>query len=166
MTKKPPVAAPERTPYARLSEAGMHPILGYQLAQAGVVTTQVFDGLVRSRHELRRGEFTLLTLVHGNPGVTARQLARALGVKPPNVALWVDRLQALGLLTRERGDSDARVQHLRTTARGAALVDRLVKDLVAAERAALSTLSPAEHAMLVELLHKAALARGRMDSGP
>lgn len=165
MTKKTTIPARERTPHARLSEAGMHTILGYQLAQAAVVTTQVFDELVRSQHELRRGDFTMLTLVHGNPGVTARQLARALDVKPPNVALWVDRLQALDLLSRERGDSDARVQHLRATAKGAALVDRLVKGLVAAERAALPTLSAAEHAMLLELLHKAALARGRADGG-
>lgn len=152
-----------RTPQARLSEAGMHLILGYQLAQAGVVTTQVFDAQVRAKHGLRRGEFTMLVLIKGNPDVTARQLARALDVTPPNVALWIDRLQALGLLTRERSDSDARMQHLRTTAKGAELVDRLVHNLVQSEHAALSTLSPAEHAMLLELLQKAALARGRGD---
>ena len=165
MSHKKPVAAQQRTPQARLSEAGMHTILGYQLAQAGVVTNQVFDEQVRGKHGLRRAEFTMLALVQGNPDVTARQLARALNVAPPNVALWADRLQALGLLTRERGDSDARMQHLRTTAKGTSLVTRLVQALVQCERAALSTLSTAEHAMLLELLHKVALARGRHDSG-
>ena len=161
MSLKPPIPPHERTPQARLSEAGMHAILGYQLAQAGIVTTQVFEAQVGGEAGLRRGEFTLLALVQGNPDVTARQLARALAVTPPNVALWIEKLQARGLLSRERSSSDARMQHIRITPRGSRKVDQAVQALLQGERSALSTLSPAEHAMLLELLHKVALARGR-----
>ena len=159
MNKKPAVPSADRTPLAQLTEAGIHSIVGYQLAQAAIVTDQVFDEQVGQQGELRRVEFTILALVHGNPDVTARQLARALAVTPPNIALWIDKLGSRGLIARTRGESDGRMQHIRLTRRGTLLVDRCVQLLIDGEKAALATLSAAERAMLVELLHKVALAR-------
>ena len=159
MNKKPAVPSADRTPLAQLTEAGIHSIVGYQLAQAAIVTDQVFDEQVGRQGELRRVEFTILALVQGNPDVTARQLARALAVTPPNIALWIDKLGSRGLIARTRGESDGRMQHIRLTRRGTLLVDRCVQLLIDGEKAALATLSAAERAMLVELLHKVALAR-------
>jgi hypothetical protein len=51
------------------------------------------------------------------------------------------------------------MQHIRLTARGTTLVARSVARLIEGEDAALSVLSAAERAMLVELLHKVALSR-------
>ena len=158
-TRKPPVPKQERTPLAQLSEAVVHAIVGYQLAQAAIVTDQVFDERVGRRGGLRRVEFTILALVQGNPGVSARQLARALAVTPPNIAVWLDRLESRGLVTRERSTRDARVQHVQLTRSGAALVERTVQSVLEGEQAALGGLSAAERAMLVELLHKVALLR-------
>jgi DNA-binding MarR family transcriptional regulator len=112
---------------------------------------------------LRRVEFTILALVQGNPDVTARQLARVLAVTPPNIAVWIDRLESRGLVSRTRGHSDARVQHIRLTRAGSALVDRSVRQLLEGEQSALASLSAAEQAMLVELLHKVALSRRRTE---
>jgi DNA-binding MarR family transcriptional regulator len=109
-------------------------------------------------------EFTILALVQGNPDVTARQLARALAVTPPNIAIWLDKLESRGLVARERSASDARMQHVRLTSRGKTLVDRSVQSLLEGERDALATLSSAERAMLVELLHKVALARRKPET--
>lgn len=151
----------DRTPVARLTESPMHGIVGYQIAQAAIVTNQVFETRVAQTTELRKVEFTVLALVQGNPGVTARQLARALAVTPPNIAVWLERLAARGLVQRERSAKDARVQHIRCTAAGARLVNAAVQQVQKAEAEALATLSAAERAMLVELLHKVALARRR-----
>ena len=159
MPRKPSLAAEDRTPLTRLREGGAHAIVGYQLAQAAIVTNQVFDERVAVRGGLRRVEFTILALVQGNRDVTARQLARALAVTPPNIAIWLDRLESRGLVARERSVSDARMQHVSLTARGTALVDRSVQALLEGERVALDGLSTAERAMLVELLHKVALSR-------
>jgi DNA-binding MarR family transcriptional regulator len=164
MTRKLTVPEAERTPLAQLSEAGMHAIVGYQLAQAAIVTNQVFDERVGRSGDLRRVEFTILALVHGNPDVTARQLARVLDVTPPNIAAWIDRLESRGLVSRMRSRSDARVQHIRITRAGSTLVDRSVRQLLEGEQAALASLSAAEQAMLVELLHKVALSRRRTES--
>jgi DNA-binding MarR family transcriptional regulator len=163
MTSKLPLAEAERTPLARLSEAAMHGIVGYQIAQAAIVTDQVFDEQVARSGGLRRVEFTILALVQGNPDVSARQLARALAVTPPNIAIWIDRLETRGLVLRTRSTRDARVQHIRLTRAGAALVDRSLQRVREGEQAALATLSSAERAMLVELLHKVAMARRRSD---
>jgi len=159
MNRKPAVPAAERTPLARLAEGGVHGIVGYQLAQATIVTDQVFDERLGRKGVLRRVEFTILALVQGNPDVTARQLARALAVTPPNIAVWIDKLESRGLSARTRSDSDARVQHIRLTGRGAELVERAVQLLIEGEQVVLAALSAAERAMLIELLHKVALAR-------
>ena len=155
----------DRTPQARLSEGLAHGLVGYQLALATVVTHQVFDERVGYSQDLRRVEFTILALVRDNPDVTARQLARALAVTPPNIATWLDRLESRKLVVRTRSAADGRVQHIRVTTAGAALVERAARALHEGERQALDTLSAAERAMLVELLHKVALARRRRDAG-
>jgi len=155
----PPPPAAERTPLARLSEGQLRNIVGYQLAQATLATNQVFETQVGQAEQLRRVEFTLLALIDANPGVTARQLARALAVTPPNVAVMLDRLDGHGLVLRERGTADARMQHLSLTPAGRALVHRASLALQAGEAASLSDLSSAERAMLAELLHKAAQSR-------
>jgi DNA-binding MarR family transcriptional regulator len=160
-TFKAAVPDADRTPLAKLTEAAVHGIVGYQLAQATIVTNQVFDDRVGRRGGLRRVEFTILALVQGNPDVTARQLARALAVTPPNIAVWLDKLEARGLVARQRSANDARVQHVRITRAGGQLVDRSAQLLLEGEQAALSALSAAERAMLVELLHKVALSRKR-----
>lgn len=161
MPRKPAVPNSDRTPLAQLDEAGVHAIVGYQLAQAAIVTNQVFDERVGRDGGLRRVEFTILALVQGNPDVSARQLARALAVTPPNIALWLDRLESRGLVERTRSQADARLQHIRITGAGSALVDRSVQQLLEGEREALAGLSAAERAILVELLHKIAMSRGR-----
>ena len=163
-TQKHAVPPADRTPFAMLAEAGVHAIVGYQLAQATIVTNQVFDERVGRRGGLRRVEFTILALVQGNPDVTARQLARALAVTPPNIAVWLDKLEARGLIARQRSTSDARMQHVRITRAGGTLVDRSGQQLLEGEQAALSALSTAERAMLVELLHKVAMSRKRVEA--
>jgi DNA-binding MarR family transcriptional regulator len=149
----------DHTPQSRLTEGCVHPIVGYQLAQAAVATTQVFMQQVGRPLKLRPVEFTILALVRDNPDATARQIARALAITPPNVALWLEKLESRGLVTRTRSQRDARMQHIRATPAGAALALKAAARLVDGERAALSTLSAVEQAMLVELLHKIALGR-------
>jgi DNA-binding MarR family transcriptional regulator len=157
--RKPPLQRHLVTPAAHLDESNLLAIVGYQLAQAGVVTDRVFDSRVGGPMDLRRLEFTVLALLQGNPGATARQLSRALAVTPPHIAVTVDRLSARGLVERERGTSDARLQHLSLSPAGSALADRAAAALRAGEAEVMSGLSSAERAMLAELLHKAALKR-------
>ncbi len=152
----------ERTPQAQLTEGAAHGIVGYQMAQASIVTSKVFDQVAARQApdaRLRPVEFTLLALLLGNPDVTARQLSRALAITPPNLVGRLEQLQSRGLIDRRRSEHDGRAQHIRLTAPGRKLVQRYAAQLHDGEQAALSALSPAERAMLVELLHKAASGR-------
>jgi DNA-binding MarR family transcriptional regulator len=133
------------------------------LAQATIVTTRCLRTPSGLAWACVRWSFTILALVRANGGVVARQLARALAVTPPNIAVWLDRLESRGLIERERSTADGRLQHIRVTARAGALVSRAADALFEAEQLMLASLSAAERAMLVELLHKAAQARQRRD---
>lgn len=151
-------ARPDQTPAGRLEEARLQSVVGYQLAQATIVTQEVFIAAVGQPFELRPVEYTVLTLIAENPGGSLAQLARALAVTAPNITVMVDRLEARGLVERGQSESDRRTQVLHTTAKGADLVRKATERIIETEKRTLP-LTAGEHAMLLELLHKVACAR-------
>jgi DNA-binding MarR family transcriptional regulator len=150
------------TPAGALDEARLHQILGYQLAQAAIVTYAVFERIVGTPLDLRPVEYTILALVSENPGVSPVQLSKALAVTRANITTWIDKLEQRGLAKREQNTSDRRGQHLRTTERGAALAKKATRLLVDGERQSFSTLTAVEQMMLTELLHKLGRARSKV----
>jgi DNA-binding MarR family transcriptional regulator len=154
-------APPRRdaTPVAGLGEARLHRVLGYQMAQAAIVTYGLFDELVGKPLDLRPAEYTVLTLINENPHVAPAQLSAALAISRPYITNTIDKLEARGLVTRDRNAQDRRSQHLRTTDAGRALASRATSALIEGERASFATLSEAEQLMLAELLHKLACVR-------
>lgn len=152
-------ARADATPVAGLGEARLHRVLGYQVAQAGVVTYALYDELVGQPLDLRPAEFTVLTLVNENPGVTPAELSSALAVSRPYITNTLDKLASRGLVTRDQSAQDRRSQHLRTTDAGRALASRATTLLVDGEKQAFTTLSEVEQMMLAELLHKLACVR-------
>jgi DNA-binding MarR family transcriptional regulator len=154
--ERPPA---DLTPRGGLDEGGIHGLLGYQLAQAAIVTTEVFLRVVGKPLELRPVEFTILQLVHENAPVTATKLAKALAITAPGVTLWLDRLEQRGLLTRERDATDRRTQNVNVTRKGAELVAAATERLLQADLELLKHLSEGERHMLLELLYKVARLR-------
>jgi len=151
------------TPAGRMEEAGLQKVLGYQLAQAALVTNAIFFEQVGKPFNLRPVECTVLTLIAENPGGSLVRLARALSVTPPNISTMVDRLEAKGLVAREASQKDRRAHVLHVTPKGAELARKAIGRIVAGESAALR-LTPGEQAILAELLHKVAAARGKTGS--
>lgn len=137
----------------------MRGVLGYQVAQASVVTNRLFEQAVAGPLGLHRLEFSVLVLIQENPGCTAARLAHALGISTPNMALWLDRVISKGLVQRLPCASDRRAVPLQLFPRGEKLAKAALEAVKAAESKALDALSEAERAMLAELLHKAALHR-------
>ncbi|MCW5671137.1 MAG: MarR family transcriptional regulator [Hydrogenophaga sp.] len=154
-----PKLAMESTPAGRLREGALQQLLGYQLAQASIVTIGLFQDVVGNAHSLRTVEYTLLALIHANPMVSPAQLTKALGLSAPYITNGLDKLAGRGLIVRETNENDRRGFHLSVTAQGEALAQELTARLLDNEKASFKTLSPAEHLMLAELLHK--LARSR-----
>lgn len=142
-----------------MGEGRLVSVLGYQLAQATIVTSQVFAATAAAMYKLRPVEYTVLALVSENEGVTAARLASALAVTPPNMTTWIDRLSQRGLVAREEHVRDRRALHIHTTEAGRELVGQATERICQAEAVATAGLTPAERAMLLELLHKVASCR-------
>lgn len=154
----PQPAAP-LTPAGDLTEARLGGLIGYQLAQATVAGHRVFREQVGEPFDLRPVEYTLMALIAANPGSSSSALAQALAVTAPNITMWIDRLAERGWVRRRQSSTDRRRQELHLSAAGARLAAEATDRLIDGERAAFGGLSPAEQAMLLELLHK--LARHR-----
>ena len=155
-TDAPPLG---KTPDGSMAESQLQTIVGYQLAQASVVTDAFFNEVVRKPFDLRMLEFTVLCLVCENAGVSPLQLAASLAVTGASISTHVDRLVERGLVVRERSEQDGRRQHLHPTAAGRQLKRDATAAVIARERYGIDTLSSGEHRILLELLHKLASAR-------
>ena len=136
----------------------MQHLLGFLVALAQTGTRAVFERHIGKAYELRDVEFTLLVLLHANHGAAPKQLARALALPAPKLTLLLDRLMARGLLERRRSPTDGRALQLHLTPRGAQLAQRAREASLHMEDTLLQGLSPAERAMLRELLLKVARA--------
>jgi DNA-binding MarR family transcriptional regulator len=73
----------------------------------------------------------------------------------PDVTRLLDRMEARGLVSRERGFEDRRLVHVRITAEGLALVDALDGPVNAMHREQLGHLRPEQLDALNELLERA-----------
>lgn len=144
---------------AALDTSGLHHLLGFGLTLADVAARRVFQQHIGAPFELRPVEFTVLVLLHGNAQVTSRRLAQTLDMPPPNITVLIDRLVERGLVQRQRSDSDRRATHLLLSPAGGTLVRRCLRVSRVMESEWLAALSPAERAMLGELLHKLVHAR-------
>lgn len=77
-------------------------------------------------------------------GLTPAELMRASMVTSGAISQRLDKLEVRGLVTRRRGDADARNVYVALTEAGRALIDAALPDHVATEEAMLSALSAAQ----------------------
>ncbi len=152
---------PAETNERILDDTDVGQVIGYRLAQASIATTEQFEQWVGNPLGLRPVEYTVLSVIHQNPGVSGGSIARFLAMTASNMVAWIARLEDKGLVKRESSATDGRRQSLRTTAAGTKLVKAATQRLVEADRRAFHNLSSAEHAMLLELLGKVATRRAR-----
>ncbi len=139
-----------------LSLGALGTIVGFHIARAAVGTVTSYERFIGKPFDLRKAEFSLLVLVQANGAVPPKRLARTLAVTAPSLTLLLDRLQERGLLKREPNLRDGRSQNVVLTDAGRKCAADATAASVAMERELHQRLSPAEHAMLIELLGKLA----------
>lgn len=140
----------------RLSVGALRGIVGFHVARATVTTYAAFERCIGQPFGLRKAEFSLLMILLANSQVSPKPLARLLAVTAPQLTQLLDRLQARALLTREPNPLDGRSQLIVLTASGRALATAAQAAAGPMEAEWNTRLSPAEHAMLIELLAKLA----------
>lgn len=138
-----------------LDQSRLTHLVGYAATRASITMRRVF-----TRHlgplDLKVVEFSILMLVAANPQINQKRLGAALDISAPNMAVTLDRMVERGWVERVRSTQDRRAQQIHLTAQGAELVQRAEKIASTMENAALKVLSPAERALLIELLMKVA----------
>ena len=142
-----------------LDPSAMHHLAGFLIAMADVPARRVFRHHIGQPFELRDVEFALLVLLQANHGAAPKQLARSLNLPAPHVTLLLDRMAGRGLIERRRSPSDGRALQVHLSAQGEDLAQRAHDVSLTMEDELLRGLSPAERAMLRELLIKVASAQ-------
>lgn len=128
-------------------------LLGYNARRAALSVIEVFLERM-SVYGLRPVEFSVLSVVSHNPGVTSRQLCTALGIQPPNLVRLVADLDQRGLLLRKPHPTDGRAIGLHLTAAAGKLMREAEITANELEDDVASALSTAERATLMRLLKK------------
>lgn len=141
-----------------LDQSGLTHLAGYAATRASVVLKKHFHKHLGPL-KLKAVEFSIMVLVDTNDEVNQKQLGLALDVSPPNLAVTLDRMVERGWVRRERSERDRRAQLVRLTPEGQVLIRRARKISQSMEAEPLKVLSPAEQALLIELLHRVALGR-------
>lgn len=142
-----------------LDPSAMHHVAGFLIAMADVPARRVFSHHIGQPYELREVEFTLLVLLQANHYAAPKQLARSLNLPASHVTLLLDRMVGRGLVERRRNPTDGRALQVHLTAKGETLAQRVYQVSLTMEDELLRVLSPAERAMLCELLIKLAGAQ-------
>jgi len=128
-------------------------LVGYNCRRAYLSIMPLFHERM-SEYDLRAVDFSVLSLLHANPNITQKRLSNAINVSPPNLAILLDRLEARGLLLRQRNPLDKRSQTLILTPGGEKMAGQAEQTVSKLEAEATAALSNAERQQLLVLLQK------------
>ena len=137
----------------RVDSSFLETLVGYNARRAAVFIIELF--LQRMAvFQLRPVDFSVMSLIFHNPGITSRQLCTTLGILPPNLVGMVGALERRGLILRQRHAKDGRAMSLYTTDAGAALMREAEAVAVELEVDRTQGLTAAERKTLMRLLQK------------
>lgn len=128
-------------------------LTGYNTRRASLSMVAVFMERM-APYGLRPADFSVLTLVAHNPGITSRQICAALDILPPNLVGLLKGLEKRDLIEKREHPGDKRAQGLHLTPAGAQLQAQAQQTACALEDDAVAGLTPAETETLNRLLRK------------
>lgn len=73
---------------------------------------------IHEGNHFRGGQSRLLTIVAENDGITQRELAEILDVRPSSLTAMVGKMEQFGFVERKQDDKDQRVMHIYITDSG------------------------------------------------
>ena len=145
-------AAPEPET-GSIDSSYLQSLVGYNTRRAALVILEHF-GQHMAVYDLRPVDFSILSLITHNPGITSRQLCAGLGIRPPNLVAMVAMLSKRSLIERQPHAHDGRAMSLYLTAAGRSLMLRAEETAAALELQATSALNATERGQLIGLLQK------------
>jgi DNA-binding MarR family transcriptional regulator len=128
-------------------------LLGYNARRAALAVIEVFMERM-APYDLRPVDFSVLSLITHNPGITSRQLCTTLGILPPNLVGMINALEKRELIARRPHPRDGRAMGLHLTASGQKLMRDAERTAAELEAEVASRLSASEGKTLLRLLKK------------
>jgi DNA-binding MarR family transcriptional regulator len=143
------------TPLDALSLGGLDEQIGYLLRRAQLAAFAHFNDSLGSV-QLTPGKFSVLLLIHENPGIPQASICAALDILKSNLVAVIKELERRDLVQRHRHDRDGRANELHLTARGKILLRRAVALNDAHEAKLHGRFSKADQQRLVSMLKRLA----------
>lgn len=128
-------------------------LIGYNASRVSLAVVTVF--LERMAvYGLKPVNFSVLSLIAHNPGITSRQLCSVLSIQPPNLVGMVNALEKRELIERKPHPSDGRAVGLHLTPAGQKLCRDAERSASELESEVSARLTAAERRSLMRLLQK------------
>jgi DNA-binding MarR family transcriptional regulator len=128
-------------------------LIGYNARRASLAVIERFMAQMKP-YRLRVVDFSVLSLIAHNPGITSRQLCTSLGILPPNLVGIVGAMEKRELIEKKPHPRDGRAVGLHLTAAGQKLMQAAERTAAQLETEAAQRLTPTEVKTLIRLLRK------------
>jgi DNA-binding MarR family transcriptional regulator len=128
-------------------------LIGYNARRAALAVIGEFVEKM-AVYNLTPVDFSVMSVIVHNPGVTSRQLCAALNILPPNLVGLIQTLEARELIERQPHPHDGRAVGLHPTPQGVDLMFAAEATASELERNVGGKLTPNQTQTLVTLLQK------------
>jgi DNA-binding MarR family transcriptional regulator len=141
----------QKKPFGRKSEEAL-----VSLLRTAELVRRLIDGTIEETAGITGQQYNVLRILRGagERGLPTLDIVDRLVEETPGITRLIDRLEAKGLVVRERCKTDRRQVFCQITRNGLALLDKLDEPLAAALDAAVSSLKKKDLSQLIELLDK------------
>ena len=138
---------------ASVDASYLQTLLGYNARRVSLQVIELFNERM-AVYDLSPVDFSVLSLVHHNPGITSRQLCSTLSLLPPNLVGKISLMEKRELLMRKPHPDDGRAIGLHLTIAGNRMMQQAEITATQLELDVSSKLSAAEAKTLLRLLQK------------
>lgn len=146
-----PASADPPEPVTRVDTSYLETLIGYNARRSALTIISLF--LERMAvYGLRPVDFSVLSVIRHNPGVTSRMLCTSLGLLPPNLVSMIQQFEQRELIDKTPHPHDGRALALYLTPKGQALMEQAEATAFALEREATAALTEAQRTTLRRLL--------------
>ena len=128
-------------------------LMGYNARRAALSIIELFLERL-APYGLKPVDFSVMSTIQHNPGVTSRQLCATLNLLPPNLVGLIQSLESRGLIERKPHPHDGRAVGLHASPKGQALMVQAEQAASELEIEKTAKLTPSQRQTLLTLLQK------------
>ena len=160
LTAKNPVKVSTRPPkdkplkaIDKVDTSFLQTLMGYNARRAALSIIELFLERL-APYGLKPVDFSVMSTIQHNPGVTSRQLCATLNLLPPNLVGLIQSLESRGLIERKPHPHDGRAVGLHASPKGQALMVQAEQAASELEIEKTAKLTPSQRQTLLTLLQK------------